>query len=240
MPLGRFLEVGVACSDVAASLAWYEALGFAQASVGDAWRHPYAVVTDGRIAIGLHGGAAFDSPLPTWVAPGLRARLEGFASLGLECEELRLDDTALNEATLRGPGGQALRLVEARTYSAPALAAGYESRLGYFEEIGLGVNDPAARAAEWEPLGFVAFDTGDAVPARTLVASRDLNLGLYAATLAAPLLCFSAPDVAGHVASLRGRGLNFARALPRGLACEDAALLLAPDDVRILLLPRGA
>ena len=68
MPLGRFLEISLAANDVAESLAFYEALGFVQAVVGEAWPHPYAVVTDGRISLGLHG-LDFESPLPTWVAP---------------------------------------------------------------------------------------------------------------------------------------------------------------------------
>ncbi len=70
MSLGRFLEISLATADVAESLAFYEALGFVQASVGEAWPHPYAVVTDGRLCLGLHG-LDFDGPLPTWVAPSL-------------------------------------------------------------------------------------------------------------------------------------------------------------------------
>lgn len=239
MPLGLFLEVGIACRDVAASLAWYEALGFVEAATGEAWQHPYAVVTDGRVTLGLHG-AEFEGPLPTWVAPGLRARLDELAGLGLECEDVRLDDLALHVATLRGPAGQRLRLVEARTYSPPSLPAGYETRLGYFEEIGLGVDEPEASASAWERLGFVAFGGDDTPPARVVVTSRDLNLGLHAAPLAAPLLCFSATDLPARLEWLRGRGLAFARSLPRGLECAGAALLLAPDDVKVLLLPQAS
>jgi hypothetical protein len=40
MPLGRFLEISVTATDVAASLAFYESLGFVQAAVGEAWPHP--------------------------------------------------------------------------------------------------------------------------------------------------------------------------------------------------------
>ena len=74
MPLGRFLEISLAATDVAESLAFYESLGFVQASVGETWPHSYAVVTDGRLCLGLHG-LDFESPLPTWVAPSLRERL---------------------------------------------------------------------------------------------------------------------------------------------------------------------
>ena len=64
--LGRFLEVSVRSSDIPESLAFYESLGFVQAPVSDAWSHPYAVVTDGRLAIGLHA-REFDAPSLTWV-----------------------------------------------------------------------------------------------------------------------------------------------------------------------------
>ena len=52
--LGRFLEYSIATPDIRASLEFYAKLGFSQAEVGEAWPHPYAVVTDGRICLGLH------------------------------------------------------------------------------------------------------------------------------------------------------------------------------------------
>ncbi|MBC7984036.1 MAG: hypothetical protein H7Y02_09285, partial [Candidatus Obscuribacterales bacterium] len=52
--LGRFLEISLHTPDIQASLAFYESLGFMQATVGETWSHPYAVVTDGRLFIGLH------------------------------------------------------------------------------------------------------------------------------------------------------------------------------------------
>ena len=57
-PLGRFHELTLPTPDIRASVEFYERLGFWQAETGDAWSHPYGVVTDGRIALGLHGGAA--------------------------------------------------------------------------------------------------------------------------------------------------------------------------------------
>jgi len=52
--LGRFLEFSLATPDIRASLDFYTGLGFSSADVGDAWPHPYAVVTDGRICLGLN------------------------------------------------------------------------------------------------------------------------------------------------------------------------------------------
>ena len=54
-PLGRFLEIGISTPVIRESLAFYESLGFVQAATGETWAHPYAVVTDGHLFIGLHG-----------------------------------------------------------------------------------------------------------------------------------------------------------------------------------------
>ena len=71
--LGRFLEVSVHAPEILESLAFYEQLGFTQATVGETWSHPYAVVTDGRLFIGLHA-YEFASPALTTrgSTPGVR------------------------------------------------------------------------------------------------------------------------------------------------------------------------
>lgn len=235
MPLGRFLEISLATVDVAESLAFYEALGFVQAPVGDAWRHPYAVVTDGRLSIGLHG-MEFESPLPTWVAPSLRERLDALAAFGIEIEDAQLDDLSLHEARFRDPSGQLLRLLEARTFSSPDLPADHATELGYFEELAIATTSLPDASAFWERLGFVAFEPVTEPFARVVASSRDLNVGLYAVDLHAPTLVFSAADMPARVASLRERGFGFSKRLPRALAALDAAVLEAPEGTRLLLL----
>jgi hypothetical protein len=237
MPLGRFLEVSVAATDVAVSLAFYEALGFVQATVGEAWPHPYAVVTDGRLNIGLHG-IEFDGPLLTWVAPSLREHIDELARCGLEIEAMRLDDAALNQVLVRSPSGQRLRLLEARTFSPPALAPGHASRLGYFEEFAMAATTGALDEARtfWEQLGFVAFDPAVEPFTRVVASSRDLNVALYDLDLRAPALVFSAEAMGDRIVELRDRGLRFATRLPRELTALGAALLEAPEGTSLLLL----
>jgi catechol 2,3-dioxygenase-like lactoylglutathione lyase family enzyme len=235
MPLGRFLEISLAATDVAESLAFYESLGFVQAAVGEAWPHPYAVVTDGRLSLGLHG-ADFASPLPTWVAPSLRERLDVLAALGVTIDDARLDDLSLHQALLRDPSGQPLRLLEARTFSPPALSPAHSSALGYFEEYAYATPDLAAASAFWESLGFVAFEPVSEPFARAVAASRDLNIGLYAIDLPAPVLAFSDAAMPDRIENLRDRGYRFARRVPRELLALGAALLEAPEGTQLLLL----
>ena len=235
MPLGRFLEISLAATDVAESLAFYESLGFVQASVGEAWQHPYAVVTDGRVSLGLHG-LEFESPLPTWVAPSLRERLDALAALGVTIEDARLDDVSMHRALLRDPSGQPLRLLEARTFSPPALSPAHSSALGYFEEFALATPDLAAASAFWERLGFVAFEPVLEPLPKVVAASRDLNVGLYAIDLQAPVLVFTDAAMPERIANLRDRGHRFAQRMPRELLAIGAAMLVAPEGTQLLLL----
>lgn len=240
--LGRFLELSVSTTAVAESLEFYESLGFAQAPVGEAWRHPYAVVTDGRMTLGLHGVEEAVAPRLTFVIPELRSRVDELTALGIHVDHARLDEASLNEAEFRDPSGACVRLLEARTYSPPALDPSFESSLGYFEGYVVGTDDLAKAGTFWERFGFVAFqDAGDEqVPPRLVASHRDVNLVFLDLELPGPMLCFSSADMPQRIARLRERGLAFARRVPRALLSNGAAVLQAPDAVAVLLVQREA
>ena len=60
---GRFLELGIATTDIAGSVLFYERLGFSQLITGDAWSHRYGVLSDGRLHLGFHE-RSMPSPTP--------------------------------------------------------------------------------------------------------------------------------------------------------------------------------
>jgi hypothetical protein len=137
---------------------------------------------------------------------------------------------------LRDPSGQPLRLLEARTFSRPELAPAHSSALGYFEELALAVPDLAAASAFWERLGFVAFEPVLEPLRKVVAASSDLNVGLFAIDLPAPVLVFSDATMPDRVENLRDQGYRFARRMPRELAAMGAAMLEAPEGTLLLLL----
>jgi catechol 2,3-dioxygenase-like lactoylglutathione lyase family enzyme len=237
--LGRFLEVSVHAPDVPASLEYYESLGFIQARTGDTWSHPYAVLTDGRLHIGLHG-LALESPTMTWVHPGLAQHATALAALGIEFAFARLDEDALHEVGFADPSGQVIRIIEARTYSPPARVAAPTSKLGYFEEIGLPTPNLARSAAFWDALGFVAFDPICAPFAKVVAAHRDLNVCLYDTDLRRPVLTFSDPAMPERIADLRDNGYRLLDRLPRGMDTRENALLEAPEGTWLLLTTGAA
>lgn len=232
--LGRFLEVSVCAPDVAESLAFYESLGFVQATVGDTRDYSYAVVTDGRMHLGLHG-APIESPALTWVLPGLATHAPRLQALGIAFVAARLGEDAFHELSFVDPSGQRVTLLEARTYSPPPIRGNHASSLGYFEEFGIPTADLAASTAFWDALGFIAFDPVRSPFPKVVAAGSDLNVGLYDVDLRSPVLTFSDPSMAERIADLREKGYRLVDRLPRGMNSRDNALLEAPEGTWLLL-----
>ena len=210
-------------------------LGFSQAEVGDAWSHPYAVVTDGRICLGLHQDA-IPSPAMTFVKPDLLKHLETLEGLGVKFEYRRLGNDVFNEVGWFDPEGQFIRLVEARTFSPSKRVGTDTSRCGYFLEIALPAPMLDASKAYWEKLGFVGIDeTEDRLP-HVSCTSDYIDLGLYdPAHLRRATLRFEVDDVGGTLARLAEVGISPTGEIPAPLRQVPAAVLVAPEDTPILL-----
>jgi len=234
--LGRFLEVSIHAPDILESLAFYERLGFTQASVGETWSHPYAVVTDGRLALGLHR-YEFPSPSLTFVQPDLMRHLDAIEALGIDLAFRRVGTDVFNEAGFTDPNGQMVAMLEARTFSPPQRATHETSRIGWFEEFALPVRDLDASSAFWEQLGFVAAEQAAEPCPRVGLTSDSLNVGLWhTGQLDRPTLVFMDPDMPERIRRLQDMGIEFSRALPRMLDASRSALLVAPEGTPLLLM----
>ncbi|MGC1521734.1 MAG: VOC family protein [Steroidobacteraceae bacterium] len=233
--LGRFLEFSLATPDIQASLDFYARLGFSQAEVGEAWRYPYAVVTDGRIHLGLHQHS-LPAPSMTFVRPDLLKHLEALEELGLEFEFRRLGNDVFNEVGWFDPSGQLIRLIEARTFSPSKRSGTDTSRCGYFVEIALPTSDMEESKSYWERFGFVGMDeTNDRLP-HISCTSDYVDLGLYEPShLRRSTLRFEVDDVGGTLARLAEVGISPAGEIPAPLRQVPAAVLVAPEGTPILL-----
>jgi catechol 2,3-dioxygenase-like lactoylglutathione lyase family enzyme len=233
--LGRFLEFSIPTPDIQASLDFYGRLGFSQAEVGETWPHPYAVVTDGRLCLGLHQ-AALPAPSMTFVKPDLLKHLEAFERLGVQFEFRHLGNDVFNEVGWFDPAGHLIRLIEARTFS-PSKRLGTESSLcGYFLEIALPQSDSAAAKQYWEQFGFVGMDEPEAPLPHVSCTSDTVDVGLYdPAHLKRSTLLFDTADVRGALARLGERGIEPAGQVPAPLGQLAGALLMSPEGTPILL-----
>ncbi len=233
---GRFLEISVHAPEIRDSLAFYESLGFVQAPVGETFQHPYAVVTDGRLFLGLHG-RAIPSPALTFVMPRLMHGIEQLEQLGIELEDLQLGNEVFNRASFRDPSGQYINVVEARTFSPPQLGSHPSTTCGYFSEYGLPVREQSTMRVFWEALGFVAWDEQPEPFARTAITSDHLNLSLYRSrAFRQPVLTFEDREMRERLARLRERGFQLSDEMPDSLDESCNAILIAPEGTRLLLL----
>ncbi|HEY1724503.1 MAG TPA: hypothetical protein VGF89_03700 [Steroidobacteraceae bacterium] len=232
---GRFLELGIATPDIAASVQHYERLGFSQLLTGDAFTHRYGVLSDGRVPLGLHEHAT-PSPTLTFVLPQLLHAQRRLRDHGFEPELAQFGDDALHQLRLRDPGGHAVTLLEARTYSPAHRGAQAGSLCGYFSHLSLPQPDFERAREFWERAGFVALDEEAAPFAHLPLTSDHLDLAFHAPqTFDAPLLVFECADLAAVRARLSALSVPLATRLPCGVQARDGVLILAPEGTATLL-----
>jgi catechol 2,3-dioxygenase-like lactoylglutathione lyase family enzyme len=234
--LGRFHEISITTADIRASVEFYEGLGFTQAPTTDTWPHPYGVLTDGRLFIGLHQRRA-PSPTLTFVLPGVANQLAALESHGIALTVCRTGEDVFNEIGFLDPFGQAVTVLEARTYSPVARDPSEMSLCGYFDGMSMPARNFETAKAFWEPLGFVATDESETPYAHLPFTSDHLDIAFHRPrTFDVPLLLFSDPEMPARIAQLRDHGIRFSDELPRGLDPANNALIESPDGTLLLLV----
>lgn len=234
--LGRFLEISLYTPDIQESLRFYETLGFQQAQVGETWPYPYAVVTDGRLYLGLHG-SPIRTPALTFVHPDLRAGLQGLEALGLQADSEFFGEDVFNRASFSDPQSTCINVLEARTFSPALLERQSATTCGYFSEIGIPTREPQPVRDFWERVGFVAMEEEPQPFPRTSITSDLLNLGLYRSrAFRQPVLTFEDDNTAERLAMLRERGFKLSDEMPDSLDERENGILIAPEGTRLLLM----
>jgi hypothetical protein len=234
--IGRFLELSVHADEMLASVEFYERMGFRQLQVGETWSHPYAVLTDGRLPIGLHH-YEFDSPALTFVLPELAGKLPYLERQGVSFAFRKLAADEFNEAGFIAPDNQMIALLEARTYSPPSFDDADFSLLGRLAEWSLPVHDLDPAIDAWEKLGFRLAALHAEPHPRALLSGLDIAIGLHERpALRHPTLCFACKDLDQTMGTLmeQGQHLDPERSPIDG---GPAFVLKSPEGLRILLFP---
>ena len=232
---GRFLELSVTTTDIAASVQFYERLGFAQLATGDTWSHPYGVVSDGRLCLGLHQRRG-PARLLSFVRPELARHVHELRAAGFEPHYIRLGDSDFHELQLHDPSGLGIALLEARTFSPPRPDRG-PAHCGWFSSISVPSLDTEAVQAFWEHAGFVALAVADDPLVRVALTSDTLTLTLHGPrAIETPVLVFTDPQMPARLERLAALGVHGSPELPAGLDRRANALIEAPEGTLLLLL----
>jgi catechol 2,3-dioxygenase-like lactoylglutathione lyase family enzyme len=234
--LGRFHEISVETSDIAESVAFYERLGFTQCGTTDTWTHPYGVLTDGKLFLGLHQ-FKFPAPTLTYVHAGVAHHALTIEKRGIELAWKRVGEDAFNEFGFLDPSGQAVRVQEAPTHFSSEKDGRDTSLCGDFAEFSLPAAEFEPLRDFWEPLGFVAMGETDTPYLRMSMTSDHLDLAVHRPrTLDRPMLVFAAADMGERIERLKSLGLEMSQGLPRGLDPRHSALIEAPEGTALLLV----
>lgn len=224
--VGRFLELSSPVGDIKESLDFYRILGFTELATGDIRTHHYAVVTDGRVAIGLHGGQ-FQEPALSFVKPDLAVHARTLEAEGIELTFQRLGSEDFHEIGFYSPDGHLVVLTEAPTFSLGQLSDKPEPVLGHSTEISLGSRNLARSVAFWHAVGLIPDIDGDTD--KVALFATGIQLGLRDDLRERePVLRFEPPDLEIVTAFLENK--QFAvRSVPEGVqvtAPEGTVLLL--------------
>lgn len=224
-PPDQFLELALPCHDLQSALGFYRDLGFTELPSGDIREH-YAIVTDGRIALGLHD-AVLEEPALVFVHADVARYVRRLQDAGVEMVMSHLGEEQFNEAAFETPDGHLAWLVEAPTYSASLLEDAPPSLLGRCGELGLRCRDLDAAVEFWEDYGFIADPASDEDDAWLM--GPGITLGLHRDQRRhGPLLVYEDHPLAEVRAALAGTGIDIGRA-------AGEAVIDAPDGVRIVL-----
>jgi hypothetical protein len=237
LPLaGTFHEFSVAVAEVRSAVEFYEHLGFSQATTTDTFTHPYGVLTDGRLFIGLHQRVG-ESPILTFVRPGVAGTVATFAAAGVHLSRCQTGEEVFNEIGFSDPFGQEVAILEARTYSPVARDATEVSLCGDFAELSLPAADFPLAQAFWEPLGFVAAEEAQSPYPHLTLTSDHLDLAFHSPQVCArAMLVFHAADMPARFERLRTLGFELASAPARVQVPGGSALLEGPGSTPLLLL----
>lgn len=146
--LGRFHEISISTPDLAASLSFYESLGYARLETLAVWPHPHGVVSDGVVTLGLHE-YRFPSPSITYVHDDIDAARTAFASLGITFAFDINTPGKFNEFGFRDPGGTMVTVLERETFH---VVPASRSSCGEFQAFSLPSADLAHSRLFWSRL----------------------------------------------------------------------------------------
>jgi catechol 2,3-dioxygenase-like lactoylglutathione lyase family enzyme len=236
--LGRFLEYSVAARPLAAPFEFYRSLGFVSIPVADTLPDPYLVMFDGAVAVGLHER---EDPAPrlTFVRPELRAYVRALGRLDLELDYEHLGDGEFNSVGFTDPAGQAIALVEARTFPPPEWDPHNVAACGEFFEITLPAHELERSSRFWQALGFAPVAAGEAPHSWQRLSGYGVTIGLHEVPCRAGL-SFRCSDLEARCEYLRAKGLRPRTGSPIADGAQPSAVLAGPEGTQLYLLEKGA
>ncbi len=237
--LGKFLELGLAAHSLGESFEFYRSLGFTGVPTGDILAHPYAVVCDGRLCVGLHERGS-DEPSLTFIRPDLRAYWHALRRHRVDFEFTRLADDEFNEIGFRDPNGQLIVLVEAQTFSPGAWEDHSGSVCGRFVEYSLMTGSRTNAAEFWQALGFRTVSEGETPHPWIRLNGHGLSIDFHETASFQPGPNFATTNLDARLEYLHAKGFKIQRASAGAGPLRASTTLVAPQGTPLYLFDERA
>lgn len=231
----HFLELSIPTGDIQASLDFYRRLGFTELEAGEVRSYYYAVVTDGKIALGLHG-AGPEEPAIAFVRQNLAEHARDLEELGIRFAFQELGSDRFHEVGFYSPDGHLVRLMEARTFSPGARDKPPASIVGQVSEISLRSHDFESTIRFWMSRGFIvdADDGAYGELGHISMIAPGLVLGLRDnVSWREPSLRFRPASMVSLIDHLEQKGIPTT-------PTNDGLMVIAPEGTRLILVESGA
>lgn len=229
----HFLELSIPTTDIQESLDFYRRLGFAELETGDIRSYYYAVVTDGKIAVGLHGSGP-EEPAVAFVHQDLARHVQDLEERGVRLAFRELGQEQFHEVGFYSPDGHLLRMMEARTFSPPGPDDIAASIVGQSSEISLRSREPETAIVFWKDRGFIVdADESDRESDHVPLIAPGISIGLRNdLRWPEPVLRFESTDIPDIIDTLENKGIAHS---PVG----NGVLVTAPEGTRLLIVDCG-
>ena len=107
MVLGKFVELSVPTSDLDASIAYWEKLGFEVTEKHeDVEPWDWAAMHDGQLFVVIHKTDEWSTPAVTYFAPDVQRIHDELEDEGMEFINVRETDGVVTGVTIKSPEGQ--------------------------------------------------------------------------------------------------------------------------------------
>ena len=160
--------------------------------------------------------------------------------MGIELEFTSLADDQFHQVGFSDPNGQAITLIEARTFSPGSWDSCNVCACGEFLEFSIATHSTADSQIFWEALGLKVVATGEAPHAWVRLSGHGLVLGLHQTARFHPGLSFRSPSLEARLQYLQAKGLVPKRGGPFAEGDQRGATLVAPEGTLIYLIEAEA
>ena len=228
MKLGESLEVALAVKDLPVSLAFYKTLGFSQFGEPYSEPHPWIVLSDGDVHLGLH---QYDRPSPIlmYFSNRFSETLEQVQSLGIDFAERIEVEGRLVMAAFDDPNGQRIGLADLMGAKIEMPAVEGLLPIGAFGEYSIPTADRDVSVDFYRKLGFEGQVYDGPYP-WAILQDGLITIGLHQTPdFKRPTITYFANDMAERIAWVQEQGIELTFLHQDEGGVENQAGIASPD-----------